>query len=374
MTKPVARTGFHNVSRTVVSTVVGLGFSLLLTGCGGSSNQAQVNPLPPLPIVPAPSYTGAIDYIESLNFSGAVLVKKDGVDIVRQGFGQANVADGIDNTVETKFRVGSVSKPITALGVMMQQRQGLLQTSQTVSEFDETFPQGERITLAHLLSHHSGIRDHLEILSEYGDVVPADDTYELIKQDIAVNGLKFTPGEFFDYSNSNYLMLGLLVGELGQEGYHNTIRNELLTPLGMDNTEPGENVPSGADYARGYKNGEVADAYPMAAAFAAGDWVSTVTDLEKLADAILDDSLLTDEEKQQVFAEEVAGMNNYGFGWMTARVDGDLVYWHGGNIDGFTSMLAIFPETNSMVIALSNEHEANEKQENLIQTMAKQQL
>lgn len=153
--------------------------------------------------------------------------------------------------------------------------------------------------------------------------------------------------------------------------YHDYLQEKVFDPLGLSNTTRGENVIGGRGFAKGYLGENEVDPYQMQLAYSAGDLVSNIEDLEKWGDALLGDDFLTAEEKLNVFAAPFTQDDFFtsGMGWFTISIDGTLFYNHGGNIDGFSSIIAILPESNSIIILLSNQQDwapLNETLETLV--------
>ena len=219
-------------------------FLIPILACSKEDDPTPVNP---------DSYVDAAAFFESIDFQGAVLIKRGSTDVLRSGFGYANAEEGTWNTPSTKFRIGSVSKTFTGMGVIQLWRDGhLTSLDQPLSDFDSEFPRGDEITIYHLLTHQSGLPDYVgpfEDLAKSGEYFEPEDIYEVISQSVAEDGLQFTPGEYIQYSNSNFLLAAILIQELSGQAYHNYIQEKVLQPLGMDQTEPGANTITGADYA-----------------------------------------------------------------------------------------------------------------------------
>ena len=329
---------------------------------------------------PNPSYASASQFITDMEFIGAAFVRKGNQVLVSQGYGLANEADRSLNSPDLIYRIGSVTKQFTAMAIVQLKRDGLIQSfDQSLSEFDGEFPEGDRITLKHLLRHHSGIPDYVGAIEDYaestGTFVPKEYILDAITDAIEEDGLQFEPGEFFSYSNSNYFILGILVEELTGIGFDEYLQLNVFAPLGMINTKPGHDEITLPTHARGYNNSQEVSPYQMQIAFSAGYLESNVPDLERWADAMMGD-FLTTNEKEQVFEppfgqERVATV---GFGWFTGTVDGKLVHYHGGNIDGFSALIGLFPETNSLIILLSNRTDETEQLDTILRTIAKNEF
>lgn len=329
---------------------------------------------------PQPTYTGAFNYIEEIGFKGSLLFRKGNSEVVRQGFGMADIAANIPNDENTRFRIGSMSKSFTSLGIIQLKREGYISSlDQPVSDFAEDFPFGDQITLRHLLTHSSGLPDHVgafeEVARNQNVFFTPEDILDTYAEALADDGLLFSPGERFSYSNANYLLLGLLIEELAEMPYHDYFEQHNFVQLGMQNTylSPYELVESGE--AKGYKEGSLVAPYPIEIAFGAGDWVSNLADLEKWGDAWMS-NLITASEKEDVFPEPVSQgeITSIGMGWFTIRINGTLIYFHGGDVDGYTSLIALFPETNSILIALSNEQDQRNQLDTMMEVFAKEEF
>lgn len=332
------------------------------------------------PIVPVPGddYVSAAQYLKDIDFSGSVLIRKGRTDVLRSGFGFADRSANELNQVDHVFRIGSMTKSFTAMGIVHLKRDGLIHSyDQPISDFIDDFDYSDQITLRHLLNHSSGIPDYFgpveEFVATHTQYLSPDDILEVITDLVTEEGLLFEAGTQHSYSNSNYMMLGLLIEDLTGMTYHEYLKLKMLDPLGLTHTGKGPDNMSGAPYAKGYDDeGEVAP-YQMQIAFSAGDMISTIGDMEKWGDALLGDQFLTVAEKADIFADPVAeeGFYSLGFGWFTMREEGNLMYFHGGDIDGYSSLIALLPETNSMIVVLGNEEDGGENRNLIQETLVK---
>jgi D-alanyl-D-alanine carboxypeptidase len=325
-------------------------------------------------------YVDAAAFFESIDFQGTVLIKRGSTDVLRSGFGYANAEGGIWNTPTTKFRIGSVSKTFTGMGVIQLWRDGLLTNlDQPLSDFDPEFPRGDEITIYHLLTHQSGLPDYVgpfEDLAKSGEYFDPEDIYEVIAESVAEEGLEFTPGQYVQYSNSNFLLAALLIQELSGQVFYTYIQEKVLQPLGMDQTEPGANTITGTDYAQGYHGQENASDYPMYIALGAGDWTSTVADLEKWCSAVMGDQWFSPAEKDLIFGGDVPDdATAFGVAWFKSRIDGQSFFWHGGDIDGFSALIGFVPAEEGIVITLSNQQDDTGQTRNqIIETILKEEF
>lgn len=339
--------------KTKITTTL-LGFILLLSvfACSDDDNDATPN---------ITDYTSAEAYLNEVGFQGSAFIKKGNSTLLKKGFGLADVANNVENDPSMVYRIGSMTKAFTAIGLVNLKREGLIDSyDQPLSDFDDEFPRGDEITLRHLVTHYSGLPDYVGPIEDYyrnqNMHFTPEEIYDIIKESAGEDGLLYEPGSNFAYSNSNYLIIGMLIEELTGKSYDQYIQEKVMTPLEMTQTQVGADEIQGAGYAKGYKDGQLIAPYLMDLAYSAGEFESTIDDLEKWADALMGNSFLNAEEKSEYFAEPYVEDDYFvpGMGWFTIKFEGTVVYNHGGNIDGFSTIIALLPETNSVIILLSN--------------------
>jgi len=320
--------------------------------------------------LPSTDYKSIKNLLTESDFQGYAIVTKNGNDLVRQGFGLANQSKDLPQNQELAYRIGSVSKTLTAAAIVGLKRDGLITGfDQTLDEFDPEFPNGDQITIGHLLSHQSGIPEYqlvAEQAFEEGLVLDRMDIYALIKELILVNGLSFTPGSNKHYCNSNYLIAALLVEQLSGISYHQYIQQHIFNPLGIANSYKGTDEIDTNTHAQGYLNGSPNSTYPMALAFGAGDFSSTPKDMETWTNAVKKD-WFTEAEKAEIFAQDVpSGYVDFGMGWFTTQAGNTTMYWHGGDINGYWSMIGFIPAYDATIVLLSNQQDDTGEQRNTI--------
>lgn len=334
---------------------------VLFTSC--SKDDDDIN-------TPTANFTTVENLLNETNFQGFAIVTKNGSDLVRQGFGLANESTMLPQDYELAYRIGSVSKTLTAAAIVQLKRDGYISDyNQTLDEFDAEFPDGNEINIAQLLSHQSGIPDYqfvVEEASSQGAFFDEEDIYEVIIELISENGLNFTPGTGKQYSNSNYLIAALLVQELTGMSYHEYIQQNIFSPLQMSNTFKGVDYINANTHAEGYNNGSANSVYPMNLAFGAGDFSSTPEDMEIWTNAAKT-TWFSSAEKDEIFAQNVpSGYVDFGLGWFTTQEGNTTLYWHGGDIDGYWSMIGFIPEYNATIVLLSNRQDDSGEQRNTI--------
>jgi CubicO group peptidase (beta-lactamase class C family) len=156
-------------------------------------------------------------------FSGSVLLSKNNEIIFNESYGYSNKEKGIKNTPQTKFMIGSMTKTITALCIMQLSEKGLLSTQQHIDDYLPDFYKGHGITIHHLLTHTSGIPNYLMLKKQlkWGERHTPQEILQIVKG----YQLKFPAGEKWSYSNTNYLILGLIIEMVSGMNYHQYVKN-----------------------------------------------------------------------------------------------------------------------------------------------------
>ncbi|MBX7174154.1 MAG: serine hydrolase [Pyrinomonadaceae bacterium] len=294
-------------------------------------------------------------FVKVKGVGGSVLVARDGKVLVSKGYGSANAEANVSNIATTRFRIGSLTKQITAAALMLLQERGKLSVKDTACKYLENCPETWKdITIHQLLTHTSGI-PNFTALPEWRTKKSEDLSPVQVAALVRDLPLKFKSGEDFDYSNTNYLLLGLIIEKVSGKTYEAFLQENIFTPLKMNDTgyDHGElNLPNRAvGYSKKGEQNVLADQINMKAPFAAGAIYSTVEDLYKWQAAFDSESLLKQDTINVIFTPE---KRNYGYGWGIGNWKNHKVLSHAGGIDGFSSHLMKFPQEKAVVIVLLN--------------------
>lgn len=286
-------------------------------------------------------------------FRGSVLVAYQGRVLISRGYGLANQDVGLANSPLTRFRLASVSKPLTALAIMQLAEQGKLNLQASICTYlPDCPPAWGGITTHHLLSHTSGIPNYTDFANFPGvEQLPASPDQVIDR--FRGMGLGFSPGEGFQYCNSNYVLLGRIIERVSGQYYADYMRDQIFTPLAMADSGYDQGDAGVLNGTLGYAGGG-ARAIPIDTSnlFAAGGLYSTVEDLYRLAQALDQRKLLRPETAALIY-QPVA--NNFGYGWKVEERFGRLVYYHPGLMSGAATYLARYPNNDLTVIVLSNQ-------------------
>lgn len=297
-------------------------------------------------------------------FDGALLVAENGKVIYKDAFGMANREWNIPNATDTKFMIGSVSKPLTAMLALVQVQKGLIGLDKTIKDYLPEFsgkPAAD-VTIRQLLSHTSGIPNY-DIMKDFFPKVSRQhyerEEYVKIYRDSA---LSFVPGTKYNYSSWGYFTLGYILEKVTGKTYAQLMQEDVYDKLGMKNsgsyyhTQIVNKRATGYDYSLGgYTSSDFRD---QSNTMGTGDIYSTVDDLFKFHLGIQENTILNKELTAAMLTPGIKPAD-YGFGWFNKNFkygnnDSVTANFHLGMTEGFISFLLRIPSTNSMVVILCN--------------------
>ena len=297
-------------------------------------------------------------------FNGSALVAADGEIVFKGGFGYANMEWEVPNTPDTKFRIGSITKQFTAALILRLVEEGRLGLDAPVREVLPEYPQpqGDQITIHHLLNHTSGIPSYTNQPGFMEDGARDPLSPRGILELTWSEPLEFEPGSRFNYSNSGYVLLGWIIERVTGQPYDSALRERILDPLGLRDTgydHESEVRQRGAfGYNRtltGYHNARYID---TSLPHAAGMLYSTVEDLYRWNRALHGAEVFDDPESLILMTTPGLEEYGYGLGIRDRRIGDDgpevRVVEHGGGIFGFTSFLRYFPDDGYTIVVLDN--------------------
>jgi CubicO group peptidase (beta-lactamase class C family) len=302
---------------------------------------------------------------QDAEFSGVVLIARNGKILFEKAYGQANREWNIPNTTRTKFRIASLTKQFTAAAILLLQEKRKLRVSENISQYIDDLPsEWRQITIHQLLTHTSGLPEYtsppeVEKVFNLTGATP-EQLLNLVRQ----QPIKFAPGKKFLYCNTGYLLLGMIIKKVSGSDYPSFLKQNILSPLQLDDTGYDIRPEILPRRASGYwmKNGRLENAGYVDASvpFAAGGLYSTVEDLYKWNEALATGRLLSADSQRAMFTPypeaELAGMH-YGYGVVLTEKFGQPRYFHGGGIQGFASSIERYPQSNICIVVLSNEDE-----------------
>jgi len=317
----------------------------------------------------------------------AVLVRQNGKIVFERGYGLGELRLKARIDARSNFRLASFTKQFTAMAIMLLVHDGKLRYDETVTGIFPDFPDyGKAITVRNLLNHVSGLPDYEELMEApekaSGSMwspekqIQDDEVLKLLEKE---QSGKFAPGSSWSYSNSGYVVLGLIVAKASGKTYGEFLRERIFAPLKMNHTivyQKGKNEVANRAFGHS-KEGDLfkeTDQSSTSATLGDGGIYSNLEDLAKWDDALRNHTLLSEKEMQPALApvklndgtephwpKEPNGDNlhpgkpvSYGFGWFLDPYNGQARMWHTGSTMGFRTVIERFPGENLTVIVLSN--------------------
>jgi CubicO group peptidase (beta-lactamase class C family) len=315
----------------------------------------------------------------------AVLVKQNGKVLFEQGYGVRNLGNkqAIDST--TNFRLASCTKQFTAMAIMLLVHDGRLRYDETLTEIFPEFPEyGKTITVRNLLNHTSGLPHYEDLMDAVEKQKGPTWTSEKQIHDGEVLQLlekeqrgKFTPGTKWEYSNSGYVVLGLVVAKRSGKPFGGFLFERIFSPLKMEHTlvfDKDKNKVANRAYGHSKKDERFVEADQSSTSATQGDGgvYSNLEDLSKWDDALRNHTLLSEKEfaaavspanlpagAQQKLAEDAPDSLRgkalgYGFGWFLDLKGQHPLMWHYGDTVGFKTAILRYLDSNLTVIVLCN--------------------
>jgi D-alanyl-D-alanine carboxypeptidase len=290
----------------------------------------------------------------------SVAVVKDGKVVLAKGYGLANVELNVPATESTVYQLASVTKTFTATAIMMLVKDGKLSLDDKITQRLPDLPTTwEKVTVRHLLNHTSGIKSYTNV-KDFHKTMRKDYARREIIDLVAKEPLEFQPGEKWNYCNTGYFLLGMLIEKVSGKPYGEFMAERVFKPLGMTQTRVNDLKAVIPNRAQGYewdgkelRNGDyVSPTQP----FAAGMLVSTVSDLVKWDAALANHTLIDESNLGQMWTPTrlSKGEAGYGFGWEVEKVNGRRSVSHGGGIPGFSTQLSRYLDDKLTVIVLTN--------------------
>jgi CubicO group peptidase (beta-lactamase class C family) len=367
--KPIAR--YLMLCTTIVA--------LLLTGCSPLST-SQPPARTPEPATPTPDPSRLVVKPEGITrldamleemaragtFTGSVLIAQDGKVPLSKGYGLADRVQGIPNTPQTRFRLGSITKQFTAMAILILQSQGKLNVQDPICNTIAGCPAAwQEITIHHLLTHTSGLSSQLwAIMADAASdpATPADPAYFLGLGETLP--LDFQPGERYAYSNPGYVYLAHIIEQVSGQSYAAFLEQAIFTPLKMHNTGC-EDSASGVAVRYNDRFATTAALFvPLPISDGAGAMYSTAEDLFLWDQALYTDQLLPRAELDRMFEPYVPETDDgpgfgYGYGWGVWEDRGRPVVFATGGGPGLVTLIIRYPEDEMAAILLTNQGDIN---------------
>ncbi len=283
---------------------------------------------------------------------GSVAIFQNGKIIYTRSAGFSDYENKIKANENSKYRIGSISKTITATLILKAIEEGKITLDKKLADFYPSIKNADKITIEQLLQHRSGIHSFTD--DEDYETWRTESKSEKELVDIISRGnSEFEPDSIFQYSNPNYILLSFILQKIYNKPYAKIVREKIVLPLGLNHTFFGSHINSQNNECYSYsysgkweKEAETDMSIPMGA----GGIVSSPSDMVKFGNALFSGKIISKES----FAEMTNLKDGYGMGIIKLPFYENTGFGHTGAIDGFSSMLSFYPESGVTFALLSN--------------------
>src|SRR6478735_1186048 len=291
-----------------------------------------------------------------------LIANKTGI-IYKKAFGGANVELNVAMHPDMIFRIGSITKQFTAIGILQLVEQGKISLQDSIQKYIKDFPlKGYTITVENLLTHTSGIPDYSNADTTHNPYIERHDfTPQQIIKYFDYMPLEFTPGTKYNYSNSGYVLLAYIIQQVSGEDYHQYIKENVISRAGLQHTlfaSEHSIIPNRVEgYTRDRGFFENREYQTASMAFGCGDLLSTTEDLYQWNNALLAHKLVSKETLEKAFTPyklRDGSYTNYGYGWIIDSFGVKRIH-HEGQVNGFTALESYYPGKDVYVAILTNQ-------------------
>ena len=305
----------------------------------------------------------------------ALAVMRDGQIIKAQGYGLSNIELNVPVSPQTIFQSGSVGKQFTATGIMMLVEEGKVGLDDKIAKY---FPGAQdswnKFTVRNLLTHTSGIKDYTDKNFDYRRDYTEEDMLKMLQ----ALPFDFAPGDKWSYSNSGYMLLGILIHKVTGKFYGDFLQERIFKPLGMTTTRIISEEDIVPNRSAGYRlvKGVIKNqewVAPSLNTTADGALYFTVLDLAKWDAALYTEKLIKRSSLDQMWTPVKLNDGKpypYGFGWRVAELNGHKLIEHGGSWQGFTTGISRYVGDKLTVVALCNLDSRHARPEDIIHGVA----
>ena len=327
----------------------------LLFACGSAAKPVVSKPPPPPPDpIEAVADKAAQDALDAGDIASVTIAvaRRDGPTFVK-AYGEADRTRHIAAQRDTIYRIGSLTKQFTAAAILQLAEQGKLSLDDDITKYVRVETQGHTVSLRQLLQHTSGIPSYTD-MADFPEWAKKPAAPQQIVERTAKMLWEFEPGTHFHYTNTGYVLLGIVIEKVTNQRYAVYLHQHVFAPLHLDHTFYCDDTHG----ARGYTtdNGKLADAAPLdlSVPFSAGALCSTAPDLVAWARGLASGLVVAPASYADMITPPAGIHSTYGYGLEVGRFEGHREIWHNGGINGFVSELHVFPDDGVTIAVLTN--------------------
>jgi len=304
----------------------------------------------------------------NIKFNGTVLIAHQSDILLSKAYGFADFELDVPMQVQTKLRIASITKTITAVAILQLIEKKMLNLDDRLIRFIPDYPNGEQITIYQLLTHTSGV-SNFELDTDFYEVERATSFSEKLIDLFKYKPLRYTPGTDYEYSVSGYFLLGYIIEKVTGLTYDTYLKKNIFEPLKMENSDFDFYKPIIKGRAKTYEieDGQIrnGDFFDMRIAGGGGGLYSTAEDLFLFQRGLLNHQILTKESFHLMNTNQVVinEQTHYGFGLFLAQAEicgkDRRKNYHTGGGPGVRSILVYYPEDELFCIIITNVNDRN---------------
>lgn len=307
------------------------------------------------------------EQLEKYNITGVAYVTQKGKVVAQSVRGSANTEEAKEITTDTLFPIASNSKQFCAVAIFMLEEQGKLSLDDILAKYFPEYTKGADVTIKQMLTMRSGIRDFQE--GAFVDFIPVingaqQENQQMILEWLETKRLKFKPGGGYGYSNTNYLLLSMIIEQVTGESYENFINENIFVPLGMSNSGFCEELSLHPDFCEDtYPDvPDVVTSYEPRGCFqGSGDIVSNAKDMDKWLTSLRECTLISEDSMNvmtTVCSTNIENTNGVGVGYGCGiKIFADKGVGHRGYIDTYVSATLTYFEEELNVFIVTNDEQ-----------------
>jgi D-alanyl-D-alanine carboxypeptidase len=286
-------------------------------------------------------------------FMGSVAISEGGKILYSNSKGITDIYSKKRATAATKYRIGSISKMFTSAMIFKAVEEKKLSLEQTIETYFPTVPNAHKITVSHLLNHRSGIYN-ITNSGDYWKYYTQPKTQAEMVAIIAKTKSDFEPDSKADYSNSNYILLSYILEKVYKKPFGEILTEKIIKPLNLKNTYLGNRISLGKNECYSFtineQTWETEKETDPSIPIGAGAVVSNPTDLTIFIESLFAGKIIAKQSLEQMTVMK----DNYGMGIFQVPFQNKKGFGHTGGIDGFSSALYYFPDSNVSIALTSN--------------------
>lgn len=299
------------------------------------------------------------NYSKAYPFSGNVLISKNNTIIFNNSYGNSDIENDLENTSKTKFKIASLTKIFTSLAILKLKEKRKIDLNDKIYDFFN-FEIDKKISINDLLNHTSGLKNYSDFIDD--DLLTLRLSENDLLSSVLGEKLNFLPGENFEYSNTNYYLLGKIIEKITDLTYEEFVKKYILNPLNLKDTGffHSENILNFISKGYSFDGNKIINSKNINPEnfYAAGGMYSTTNDLYNLYLSLTNYKIINKNTFDLILKPpDLYDKNSkkfYNLGFMVEKIDDEIKLSHNGDLCGFQSQFEFYLKNKIFILILSN--------------------